>query len=171
MNKPARIPTCHPERHHRGHGLCDECYYAQWRESNREKLKEYADNYRKEYPDKAKQIHNRWYQANLEYARERARSYRAQHLEAELARSLRRSFGLSVDQYSDMMAAQNGVCAICGGKNKHGRRLFVDHDHKTGEIRALLCRNCNNALGMVDDQVGILEKMIHYLSRHKNKEH
>ena len=57
----------------------------------------------------------------------------------------RRQLGLSVEDYDAMLAAQGGVCAICGNPPKT-RRLDVDHDHKTGKVRGLLCHRCNRAL-------------------------
>ena len=56
-----------------------------------------------------------------------------------------RGLGVSTEDYERMLAAQGGGCAICGALPKT-RRLHVDHDHKTGEIRGLLCYRCNKAL-------------------------
>lgn len=77
-------------------------------------------------------------------------------------------YGLSKDQYLDMIIKQNNVCAIC--KQKTERRLSIDHDHsccKVGScgncVRGLLCSNCNSALGFVKDNILILESMISYL--------
>lgn len=57
----------------------------------------------------------------------------------------RKQLGLSVEDYDRMLAAQNGHCALCPAVPKT-RRLDVDHDHATGEVRALLCHRCNRAL-------------------------
>jgi hypothetical protein len=57
----------------------------------------------------------------------------------------RKGLGVTVEQYDAMLAAQGGGCAICGTKPKT-RRLDVDHDHKTGRVRGLLCHRCNRAL-------------------------
>jgi predicted ATP-binding protein involved in virulence len=70
-------------------------------------------------------------------------------------------FGISLDEYNEMYERQNGVCVICG-KNKN-RRLCIDHDHTTGKIRGLLCRECNMALGYVQDETTVLKNMIEYL--------
>lgn len=56
-----------------------------------------------------------------------------------------KQLGVSDDEYARMLAAQGGGCAICGAKPKT-RRLHVDHDHKTGRVRGLLCHRCNRAL-------------------------
>jgi hypothetical protein len=53
--------------------------------------------------------------------------------------------GITDDDYEALLAAQGGGCAICGNPPKT-RRLHVDHDHKTGKVRGLLCHRCNRAL-------------------------
>lgn len=57
----------------------------------------------------------------------------------------RKALGLSLDDYEALLKAQGGGCAICGAAPKT-RRLHVDHDHKTGKVRGLLCFKCNRAL-------------------------
>ena len=59
-------------------------------------------------------------------------------------------FGITIEQYDKMLAAQDGVCAICAGECGSGRRLAVDHDHGTGRVRALLCVRCNRQLGLFE---------------------
>ncbi len=75
-------------------------------------------------------------------------------------------YGINRAVYLEMLAAQNGVCAIClrppRGKRKS---LGVDHDHSTGEIRALLCSNCNFGIGMFEDNPELLQKAIDYLKK------
>jgi hypothetical protein len=58
------------------------------------------------------------------------------------APAYRSRLGLTLDDYNRLLEAQGGVCAICGGKPKT-RRLHVDHDHKSGTVRGLLCFTCN----------------------------
>ncbi|MBT3328150.1 MAG: hypothetical protein HN396_18150 [Gemmatimonadales bacterium] len=83
-------------------------------------------------------------------------------------RNLRRVHGLSVDEYAGLLVAQGGVCAVCGELEKsvlHGevKRMAVDHDHVSGEIRGLLCSRCNTALGLLNDDVDILAMAQVYL--------
>ena len=79
-------------------------------------------------------------------------------------RYLVRKYGLSVEDYESMLNTQDYKCKICGIKEySKGKRLNIDHDHKTGKIRDLLCHNCNTALGHIDDNVETLKKMINYL--------
>ena len=65
---------------------------------------------------------------------------------------LKQTYGLTLEQYDEMFEEQNGVCAICGGVNPDGRRLFVDHNHETGQIRGLLCVTCNARIGILENK-------------------
>lgn len=81
---------------------------------------------------------------------------------------LRIRYGISVEEYQKMLAAQGGVCAICQRsetKTRCGKlcRLAVDHSHTTGAIRGLLCNTCNTMLGNVRDNIDILQAAIEYL--------
>jgi hypothetical protein len=58
---------------------------------------------------------------------------------------LKRTYGISADEYDFLLRRQKGGCAICGSKSG-GKHLAVDHDHKTGEVRGLLCKRHNSAL-------------------------
>ncbi len=82
---------------------------------------------------------------------------------------LRSKYGLSLAAYQDMLEGQQGGCSICGNKDSgaKGHPLYVDHDHKTGEIRALLCKNCNTGLGCFLDNPNILDVASSYLRKHR----
>ena len=87
---------------------------------------------------------------------------------------LKRLYGITLEQYNQMFAEQKGLCAICGNKettkNQYNlRQLAVDHNHTTGQVRGLLCSNCNLLLGCSKDNKEILLKAILYLSTEKNK--
>jgi hypothetical protein len=96
------------------------------------------------------------------------RAYRSKTPLTQKARALRESFNLSLDQYAEMLKAQGGVCAICHQPETHKRNgklkaLAVDHNHKNGAIRGLLCSDCNTGIGKLKDDVKILQSAIHYL--------
>lgn len=88
---------------------------------------------------------------------------------------LKDKFGISLERYNEMHAAQDGKCAICGNSEtalRFGkiRNLAVDHCHTTGNVRGLLCGQCNPMIGYARDNTKILEKAIEYLnSRHSNE--
>ena len=84
--------------------------------------------------------------------------------------NLRKRYGIGVEQYKELLNKQEGNCAICGKhsssvftKGKEGFELCVDHCHKTGKARGLLCENCNTGLGKLQDSREILWKALNYL--------
>lgn len=82
---------------------------------------------------------------------------------------LKRTYGISLDDYHLMLEEQGHRCKLCGGEGfvmnaaHHKLKLVVDHCHGTGKIRGLLCHNCNRALGLLQDDVETLRKAIEYL--------
>lgn len=67
------------------------------------------------------------------------------------AKRLMDNYKLTVEQYDAILKEQNGVCYMCGcAEPVKGRRLSVDHDHDTGQIRGLLCSRCNPILGKLE---------------------
>lgn len=75
---------------------------------------------------------------------------------------MKQKYGLNKESYEVLLKSQNGKCDICKIKNPEA----VDHCHKTGETRGLLCRSCNTALGMFKDDIDILNNVIIYLKKH-----
>lgn len=117
-------------------------YHRKWRAENGEAYKAYQRDY---------------YQANKEKLKERMR-----------ANALLRQYGLTVQDYDDLLEAQGGGCAVCGVEKGHaGNRLAVDHDHSTGEVRGLLCDRCNLILGKADDNPELLLGLAAYLQINK----
>lgn len=83
---------------------------------------------------------------------------------------LKRRFGISLHEYGQMLVAQNGKCAICsstdaGTRDGMPKALAVDHDHRTGKIRGLLCESCNQGIGKLKDDPKILRLAADYLER------
>lgn len=77
---------------------------------------------------------------------------------------LKRLFGLTIAQYDEMLASQDGRCAICGTDKPGGKGAFhVDHDHKTGQVRGLLCSPCNTGIGQLGDDPMVLFVAMKYL--------
>lgn len=94
----------------------------------------------------------------LEREKARVRKARAHDLYVQ------RTYGLAPGQYAEILAAQGGVCAICGGKPRR-RMLAVDHDHFDGRVRGLLCYLCNKYLGQYERSEPTARHASLYLAR------
>jgi len=109
---------------------------------------------------------NAYYEANRESLLEQSReNYEP---EEERRDALWRKYRLTPEQYDDLVERQDGRCAICHAQESGSRWgdgvWFVDHCHSTGEVRGLLCRSCNTALGLFEDDALRLQKAIRYLN-------
>lgn len=88
---------------------------------------------------------------------------------------LKKVYGLTSDEFDQMMLSQNHRCAICRTdiagvvetSKRRKQKAVVDHDHKTGAVRELLCGKCNTALGMIGDDIDVARTLINYLVKHK----
>lgn len=84
-------------------------------------------------------------------------------------------FNLTIEEYIALEKSQNGLCKICGGTDTRGIRLTVDHNHSCCDgayscgkcIRGLICGRCNKTLGMINDNIDLLQSMILYLQKHR----
>lgn len=85
-------------------------------------------------------------------------------------KKLKSAYGIGYAEYLKMFAAQGGACAICGTTSTGKRKAFhVDHCHETGNIRGLLCSNCNSGIGNLRDDIKLLQRAIEYLQSTKDK--
>lgn len=142
---------------------------------------EYYREYRKRFPQKNKEKRKRYYKKHkkVEQARgrERSKRYYAANAKEECKRRkeydrtekgrhsmLKREYGITIQVYNHALDSQHFVCAICETPEfERGRFLVVDHEHKTGQIRGLLCGNCNSGLGMFGDDPTRTERATRYL--------
>ena len=127
------------------------------------KARRYAAN-----PEPAKERARRWQQENPERLNEYRRRRRKEPAvkARERAAHLRRKYGITLEQYDELLAAQGGVCFLCSRPPTDGISLHVDHHHETGAIRKLLCFRCNNALGDLGDDPDLLRRAARYLDSH-----
>jgi hypothetical protein len=104
------------------------------------------------------------------YQREYARKWRRENPECAAASNRRRDlrkYGLTPEQYDEMVAAQGGTCALCDAKCPTGQRLAVDHSHESGAVRGLLCRTCNAGIGSLKDDPDLLRRAAEYIEKSK----
>ena len=114
--------------------------------------------YRASYCKKCNVIHSRqWRIKNPEKAKTKTQTWRNNHY---------KKYGITLQKYEELVQLQNNLCAICG-RPPESRNLHVDHCHKTGKIRGLLCRRCNRGIGILRDSTEIMTKAISYLEKFK----
>lgn len=101
----------------------------------------------------------KWVNLHPEYKDAKASSDRRAH---EAYRKYDRH-GITRDQYLIMLEAQNYCCAICDQTEEDGSDLAIDHNHETGDVRGLLCKKCNRALGLFGDNIMRLDRALNYL--------
>jgi hypothetical protein len=115
------------------------------------------------------------YHKDIEKSREKRNLYRKKNLEAHRINSTTYNKNITRDQYHEMLKTQENKCAIC--KNPETRRnvrgteitrLCIDHCHKTGKVRQLLCHSCNTGIGKFKDSVALLQEAIEYLRKHNS---
>lgn len=119
----------------------------------RRKSREHMRRRREEDPEGEKQKLAVWRQKNA--AKDKA---------TRRAWQLRTRYGMTVEQFDEMLAAQDARCKICRSEDPKGHgRWHVDHCHTTGKVRGILCSDCNTALGLVCDSPTTLVRAAHYL--------
>lgn len=76
-----------------------------------------------------------------------------------------RRYGLTAQEFRDLLEAQDNRCALCRGpwRGWNGRAPHIDHDHETGRVRGLLCSPCNTAIGRFGDDAALLRRAADYL--------
>jgi hypothetical protein len=83
---------------------------------------------------------------------------------------LRETYGIKLSDYNDMLEAQGHKCAICGqDETRFKKKLVIDHDHATGEVRQLLCNMCNHGIGNFKDDIDLMANAIKYILKHSKK--
>lgn len=159
-------------------------------EKRRKYLREYTQKHKERDKEKNAARTRKWRVENIEKVREQGRRNRAKSLGEDLPKTRSkdrnkrlRKFGITIEDYHELLKNQGGGCAICGiehngqigNKHKYNTsedldrdKLFsVDHDHRTNKVRGLLCTRCNNALGCFDDRIELLERSIEYLKKYR----
>jgi hypothetical protein len=133
-------------------GDCKSCFALRgknWYAKNRQKAIENAKAWNAAHPDRVK-------------ATRKAATIRRRATDRDL--HLRRTFGLSTEEYLSILKAQGGGCAVCGREPRKDRALHVDHDHATGDVRGLLCFRCIAGLGQFREDPERLADAVAYLA-------
>jgi hypothetical protein len=151
-------------------GLQNECKACRYnrRKLNIEKSRQYAREYCKQHRVEI---------SNKQSERYKALTLEEKHAQRQIAhvRDLKSKYGMSIEEFIILRDKQENKCAICGKEETRKStlgfqmNLSVDHDHKTGKIRGLLCKKCNTAIGSLFDDTQLLTKAISYIIQHRKE--
>jgi hypothetical protein len=160
MNLSKTCPN-HEDRYIYCKNLCKSCYNT------------YLKNTNPEYASKQRRNTAEWIRNNSERKKESDKKWVAKQDKAYL-KSYKRmkqieSYGLSLQQYEDMKANQNGVCAICNKIPANNKSLQIDHNHRTGKVRGLLCFRCNFGMSYFSEDVERFKRVVVYLEENDGK--
>jgi hypothetical protein len=154
-----------------------------WRVAHKEEIKSNSREYYVENQDVLRAKKEAYRLANREEINRRQRAgwwanrkerlmgnaaYYATHKEEMKAVTRKRKYGLSQDDFNAMLEKQGMACAVCHKNVWPGKRLsHIDHDHKTGKVRGILCSHCNTALGLMNDSLDIIKAMEGYVRKNQ----
>lgn len=105
-----------------------------------------------------------WYERNTEAAKSYSTAWKRANRDRWLDANRKTKYGIHYGTYAEMLATQGGGCAICGAPEPKDKSLHVDHDHRTGTVRGLLCDLCNRGLGYFADSPLRLAAASRYLT-------
>lgn len=135
--------------------------------SQREKVK----RYRIRHPDRSIEQHRKYRSDPMNKLKEK--EYYQKNREKQLRwgweHKLKTRYGITVQDYEQMLEDQKGTCFLCKKSPTPKRKLSIDHCHKSGKVRALLCMTCNAGLGSFKDDTKLLARAIKYLIKHNEK--
>lgn len=154
MTDERQCPKCRGPMKKGRCGKCRNERRQQLRKANPEKRNAAEYAWRRAHPGRAKATRAKWAKAHPELNKQYARNS-----------SLKYNYGMTLEEYDQMLEAQGGVCALCG-KPPTTKRLAVDHDHVTNKVRGLIHSTCNLMLGTAQDDPLLLHAAIRYLALH-----
>lgn len=146
-------------------------YQKNWRDANKDRMKRHyaKQNARNKGSTAVWSADQR--KRNGERHTAYMRRYRAELREADpeyfRRAQIKHKYDLTSDDFETMWTEQSGCCAICQASLTRDRKTHIDHSHKTGLVRGLLCRNCNLLLGNAHDDETTLNSAIAYLTKHR----
>lgn len=165
------------QRDRRKNPITDRERMRAWRQNNPDKARSIYASYRQKHPDRVKATRAAYMErSGKQKAKERAQNPNVRKSKRETSRRLYRAnptreldrirfkkYGLSPEAFAAMRISQSNQCAICG--ETFSKTPCVDHDHKTGIVRGLLCFGCNFAIGHCGDSSEKLRACADYLDR------
>ena len=143
-------------------------------ETHKEEIKARSRAWYYAHKDEAAIRKKAYHLKNLEKAKADQKAWRNDNKDRIRGNLLKRKYGITFEQYKEMFEKQDGKCAVCEAPgallNQYGKvGLHVDHNHVTGQVRQLLCSNCNTALGLLKESPDTIRKLLSYVERNSEK--
>lgn len=149
--------------------MCDTCYKKYKRRNNPETMRKFLESRRRWHklnPEKSREIKRRYITRHPERIKAKNLAWRARTPEKQAfykrTQRVKKKFGVSVAELEAFRTSQGGHCAICSVTEN----VFVDHNHKNGTLRGLLCSHCNSMIGFARENIEVLAKAIKYIREH-----
>jgi len=136
-----------------------------YRENNKEKVAKSRAKYYQESKEEYTEKRKEYYQKNKEAIIAGVKKYRENNLEQIKERKRKKNYGIEPGTYDKMLLEQDNKCCVCYIELDQCKQISIDHCHKSGDVRGLLCSRCNLMLGMVEDNIDILQSAINYLAK------
>lgn len=138
-------------------------YAKVWRKRNPEKVRAAKRDYYARKPESAKARTKRWRAANPD----KVKASQARRKPSDREWCLKKKYGLTLEAWDAMFAAQGSSCAVCAATTPGSKNGWhTDHSHATGRVRAILCAPCNKALGDAKECPERLRKLAEYAEHH-----
>jgi Recombination endonuclease VII len=153
---------------------------AQYRLKNRDKIRESVKKYRLNHKDKILKYNKKWYLENRDVVKNKSHKWYIENKDRARKNNnfwvsknkeknniykrkyqLNKKYNITLDQFNEMLFKQENKCGICG--NTFLRIPDIDHNHKTGKVRGLLCHNCNLIIGLAKDKLTTLNNAIKWI--------
>jgi hypothetical protein len=149
-------------------------YGKKYYKENRERLRQEQKNRYEANKERYLQTQKVWWDKNKDRINKERSGNKKKYTYDSWSARLRRVYGITPDDYFEMLDNQSSKCLICNtddpgpiGRGSLSRVFAVDHCHETGKVRGLLCHKCNMGLGLFRDDPDLLHKAINYLEDSK----
>lgn len=148
---------------------CKACN-KEYREANKSRILAQKKEYYKSVREDKLEYNKKYFQNNKEKIRDGSRRYyeanKQKIIKRSKARRYRVDFGISIEDFEKRLALQQNRCLGCGKEFTEKGDACLDHNHTSGKIRGILCRNCNLAVGGAKDSIEIIKKVINYIIKY-----
>jgi hypothetical protein len=146
-----------------------EKYRVRWRKhriKNKERINQMQEDRRLKHKDEMRAARLKYRRENKDHINELARLWKLEHPEIVLQRKLNK-YNLTINEYIAIKTSQHNCCAICKRPESDFKTaLAIDHCHKTGKVRGLLCHRCNRILGNFEENTEFFQESIEYLKKY-----